>query len=192
MAEGSPTSTPPADVETPPETPESTDEQPDIQSVEEVEAIWKNRIAGKDRAHNAEVAALRANLAAAEARAAQKAPISGDESEPNEWQVKYEAEAKARADERTAHQAEVRAAKYPLAAEALETGVLAQMDEGKLAALNARLDSGEQPPPSRIDPSQPPKRTPDAPKPTNERGIGELESDLKRYSPEYIDRITNQ
>lgn len=194
MAEGSPTSAPPEALEaTPPEGETPTDEQPE-QTVEEVEAIWKNRVSQKDRAHDAEVKALRARAEAAEARAARKAEADAEgSSEAEVWKTRYEEAQKTADQEREARLIEVREAKYPLAAEALEPAILATMDEGKLAALNARLDNeADAPAPSKgsqIDPNAAPRRSPAPPKPTEAKSVAELESDLKRYGPEFAASI---
>lgn len=155
---------------------------------EEIEAIWKNRVAGKDRAHAAETATLRQQLeqerrqreALENQRSAEQA---GQLSEAEQWKQKAEA-AEARAAEIEKQRIlDVRTAKYGAAAEALDETVLVAMDEAKLAALNARLSGEEAPPAPVIDPNQP--RRPTASAPSREKGIEELEADLKKYEPEF-------
>lgn len=193
MADGSPNdSAPPAGDEA--NTSESSNSDSDEQApqtVEEVEAIWKNRVSQKDKAHAAEAKALREQVASYEKRLSAKAEAdSADESETGQWKAKYEEAQKAADQERQARLIEVREAKYPLAAEALEPEILAQMDEGKLAALNARLDSEEAPATgTRIDPNAAPRRSPSPPTSTRDKSVAELEADLKQHGPAYVASI---
>jgi len=174
--------TPPADPVEPTEP--ASEVAPTGRTPEEVEAIWKNRVAGKDRAHNEEVRVLREQLEAA------KAP-KPDGSDSEDWKTKAEqAEAKL-AEKEKAHAVEVRSVKYTAAAEALDPDILASMDEAKLAALNARLAGDEEPPPI-IDPSAAPRRTSGPPTPPREKSVEELESDLKRLEPEYTSALQDQ
>lgn len=192
MAEGSPPTPPPDGTAAAPPAPPLDDEQDEQpgQTVEDVEAIWKNRVAGKDKAHAAETKALREQLAAAEARANRKVEVeAAGSSDAEQWKAKYEEAQQAAEQERQARLIEVREAKYPLAAEALEPAQLASMDEGKLAALNARLDTDETPPAGRIDPNAAPRRTPSPPANPKDRSVEELEADLKRYGPAYVASI---
>jgi hypothetical protein len=162
----------------------------ETRSPEEIEAIWKNRVSQKDRAHAAEAKALRERAEAAEAKAARTAEAEAEgSSDADQWKAKYEASQKAVEQERTERLIEVREAKYPMAAEALEPEVLAKMDEGKLAALNARLDDGEPAPSGRIDPNAAPRRTPSPPTSPRDKSVAELEADLKRYGPGYVNQI---
>lgn len=193
MQEGSPPTSeaPSADTEvTPPEQP-TTEAEGEVTSesrtVEEVEAIWKNRVAGKDRAHAAEANALRRQIEELQGRRSTEA---GDEGTDNEWKNRYEESEKTRAEEARRHAVDVRSIRYAAAAEALDDpDALASMDEGKLAALNARLTGREEePPPPPIDPnaSRRPAPTTAAPR---DRSIEELEADLKRLGPAYSESL---
>lgn len=200
MVEGSPSDPPAASAEpavTPPTEPteeqlnEVTNEE---RTPEQVEAIWKNRVAGKDRAHAAETATLReqieaANRRAEAAEARKRAEDEASMTEAEQWRSKAEAAEQTLARERQERIVEVRTAKYGAAAEHLDEAALATMDEAKLASLNARLAGGEEPEPPVIDPSRPPRRTTD-PAASRERGVAELESDLKKFEPEFQASLT--
>lgn len=193
MQEGSPPE--PAPESAPPEATDEQQPEPQPEVAEEertpesVEAIWKNRVAGKDRAHAAETATLRQQLeverTAREALERQRQTgVVDEQSEAAQWKAKAEAAEQQAADVKAAALVEVRSVKYAAAAEALDDPkVLAAYDEAKLAALNARLSGDEASPPPVIDPNSP--RRPTSPPPTREKGIAELESDLKKYEPEF-------
>jgi hypothetical protein len=153
------------------------------QSVEEVEAFWRNRQSGQDRAHNAETAALRAQI-----EAMQKAPPPVPEGESPEAARVRELE-EALKVERTARQAEALRAQYPLAAGVLGEAV-AGLPPEKLAAMEAALDSGAQPGgPPIIDPNAAPRQRSGvaaaAAKPLNEKSKDELLADLAKIAPAY-------
>jgi hypothetical protein len=163
-----------------------------------VEAIWKNRVSQKDKAHAAEARALRDEAAANKARAdrleaEQRTRTQGDLSEADRWKAQAEAANAALEQERQQRIAEVRVTKYPAAAEALDEAIILSMDEGKLAALNARLTSdGEPPAPSGpIDPNSAPKRPATPPSSPGDKSVEELQGDLKKYGPSYADRVVN-
>jgi hypothetical protein len=185
-------SSPPAEATTPPAVPPQGEEQEPVVTTEstpeQIEAIWKNRVAGKDRAHNAEVTSLREQVAERDRQlAAKRTKEEGEMSD-------YERE-KARADAAEERATEVerqrvldtRTLKYPSALEALDEATFAGMDEAKLAALNARLTGDEAPtsPPQIMDPSAAPKRTSAPPASPRDKPVAELEDDLKKYAPEW-------
>jgi hypothetical protein len=174
--------------------PNETETPSEARSPEEIEAIWKNRVSKKDAAHDAEVKALRENLAAAEKRATAKAAAeAADASEADQWKARAEAAEAQVQQERQDHIREVRSTKYPHAAEALDPDVIAAMDEGKLASLNSRL-SGEEEEPSGgpIDPNAAPKRPPTPPTAPKEKSVAELEGDLRKFAPEFIADMANK
>jgi len=191
VLEGSPPD--PAPVSAPAETtPPAEPSEAEVDAVvstertpEEVEAIWKNRVAGKDRAHNAEVAELRRQLDAA------KAP-KPDGSDSEDWKTKAEEAAALLAEEKKARALDVRSVKYAAAAESLDPETLASMDEAKLAALNARLSGDEETVIPPIDPSAAPRRSSAPPAGPRDKSVDELESDLKRLEPEYIGSLQDQ
>jgi hypothetical protein len=192
VQEGSPpdpASESPATEVTPPAAGEVT---PEAATPEQIEAIWKNRVAGKDRAHAASEAALRDQIAELNTRLAGKQAVDAE----NMTEVER-ANARAEAAEQRAQAAEqqrlldVRSVKYAAAAEALDDPAqLATMDEAKLAALNARLAGDETPtPPPVIDPNaarRPGSTPPAAPK---DRSIEQLESDLKDQAPAFSESL---
>lgn len=155
---------------------------------EEVEAIWRNRVAGKDRAHAAEAAELRRQIEALNQRITAGQSQSGQVTDPDDasqWKAKAEAAEQALREKEAAHAVEVRLAKYPAAAEVLSESALAAEDEAKLAALNARLSEESAAPPPVMDPNAPrrPSQTPSTPR---DKGVDELESDLKKFEPEFL------
>ena len=195
MPEGSPPdpqSPPPAEDASAPAPKQEFDVAEAERTVAEVEAIWKNRVSGKDKAHAAEVEALRkhnetlqSRLSAVEKEALSKETVSGSEAEL--WKGKAtELEAQL-AQERQARITETRAAKYPYAAEMLGVEGMASMDEGKLAGLNARLsdEGGDVPPPPVIDPNSAPRSAATPPTPLREKSVADLKGDLERLSPEF-------
>jgi len=154
-----------------------------------VEAIWKNRVAGKDRAHAAETATLRQQLdeqnRRLQAMEAERQQREGsDLSEVERLRQQLAEKDQAIETERRQRVLDTRRVKYADAAEALDEDVLAAMDEAKLAALNARLSSGEEPP-APIDPSAPKRGSTAPPKSQEDKSVEELESDLRKYSPEF-------
>ena len=152
-------------------------------TAEQVEAEYKARLSGKDKAHSAEVAELRRQLEAAQQTGTMKATEAGEASQSVEELRKQLAEAeKARQADRQQFEGTLRSTKYPYAAEALDPQVLATMDEAKLAGLNARLTPSR--PGAGVDPSTPPRNT-EVPKPTSEKTAAELRADLARLGPEY-------
>lgn len=203
MVEGSPPDPAPVSTEgevTPPATPPTTDVEAKADEVtnpqrtpEEIEAIWKNRIAGKDRAHAAEAATLRqqveeANRRAAAAEARKAAEDEANMTDAEQWKRKAE-EAERRAEQVERQRVlDVRSAKYAAAAEHLDESALVAMDEAKLAALNARLSDVEAPPPPLVDPNTP-RRSSNSSSAPRERSIEEMEDDLKRHEPAFSERL---
>lgn len=155
------------------------------QTVEEVEAYWRNRLSGTQRAHNAETATMKAQM-----DALMKAPATPPEGESAEAARMRALEAELQ-QEKAARQAIELQSKYPRTAEVLgdAIGKLADQPE-KLAAIEASYeDAGPQP---RIDPNAAPRRSPGVPgagqqKPLNEKTKDELLADLKRATPAFIE-----
>ena len=206
MVEGSPTDPAPQsdpNVVTPADPANPTAEEVEAEvaatgrTVEEVEAIWKNRIAGKDRAHAAEAATLRqqieaANQRAAAAEARKAAEDAANMTEAEQWKAKAEENARELERERQTRILEVRSTKYSAAAEHLDEGALVAMDEAKLAALNARLQGDEPPPPPPIVDPNTPRRPSTAPPAPRERSVEELEADLRKHEPAFQAGLTEQ
>lgn len=203
MVEGSPTDpTPQSDgtVTTPADASNPTPDEIAAEVVatgrtaEEVEAIWKNRIAGKDRAHAAETATLRQQIEAANARAeaAERRKAAEDQanlSEADQWKAKATENERLLAEERQTRIVEVRTAKYGAAAEHLDASALAAMDEAKLAALNARLLDVEAPAPTLIDPSTPRRPSTTPPAGPRDKTTAELEADLRRHESAFVEGL---
>ena len=164
-----------------PEAPESPEVAP---TVEQVEASWAERMSKRDLAHNAEVATLRNQLAAAEAagdNATSQADVVGDEVSALKKQLS-EAQ-KNNQQQQADFQARIRAAEYPFAAEALDAGTLGAMDEAKLSGLNARLAPSKAPT-VPVDPNTPGTGAPSA-KPNSDKTAAELAEDIKRMAPDF-------
>lgn len=150
------------------------------QTAEEIEAFWRNRWSGTDRAHNAEVASLKEQIAALQNPPAQ-APV-GESPEAAQIRELREQLAAAQAD----RDREARARQYPQAASVLGDEV-ANLSPEKLAALEALYDNGGGAPAPMIDPNAAGRSNgsvtgPQA-KPLNEKTKDELLADLKKAAP---------
>ena len=153
-------------------------------TAEDVEAEYKARLSGKDKAHAAEVATLQQQVQAAQAAStsagSQAEAASTDVETLKQQLANQQALNKQQANQ---YQQTIRSTQYPYAAEALDPQTLASMDEAKLAGLNARLTPSVAPS-VPVDPSTPP-RTADVPKPIDEKTPDELKADLKRYGDQF-------
>lgn len=151
-------------------------------TVEQVEAEYRARQAGKDR----ENAALRQELDRYKAADAQRQT----EAEARRTAELGEVEALKRqlAERDTAHASEVRSIRFPNAADVLDASALAAMDEAKLVALEERLrPAGGRKPEPYVDPNAPPRNPPQGqPGP---RSTSDLKADLERMAPEFIDSM---
>mgnify|MGYP001825072472 CR=1 FL=1 len=169
---------------------EGSQAAPPTRTAEEVEAEYKARLSGKDRAHAAEVAALRAQLESTQGHAqtaTQQQEAAGDEVAALKRQL---AEAqKVNAQTKQEYEQTLRSTKYPFAAEALDPQTLATMDEAKLAGLDARLKPSA--PPVPVDPNTPQGGAP-APKPTSEMSSKELKAELARQSGTFAEELRNR
>jgi hypothetical protein len=163
------------------------------QTVEEAEAFWRNRFSNRDRAHNAETQALRAQI-----DALKTAPAPPPENESPEARRVRELEGELQR-ERNARAVVSLQQKYPLAAATVGDAILT-MDEAKIAGLEAALD-GAAPvtnggPRPVIDPNAAPRRQSvqagsPAAKPLHEKTKDELLADLKRAAP-YIQEAARE
>lgn len=151
-------------------------------SVEDVEAIWQKRIAGKDRAHAAEVAELRRQLAA---QGTAKPPVSASETPEQRRIRELEEEI---AEERKTRIVETRKARFPKATEYLGEAVTAA-DEAKLAGLEALLAGEEPAPPPVIASNSPPRSAPRGTKTVEEMTKEELQDMLRQMAPAYSEAL---
>lgn len=196
MQEGSPPTSeaPSAPEGTPPEQPAGTPEavpSPE-RTAEEVEAIWKNRVAGKDRAHAAESQALRDQIADLNRQLGTKRQTEAAEmSDVERERARADAAEQRAAEVERQRVLDVRLIKYAAAGEMLDPAELASMDEGRLAALNARLTSDETPPspPPVIDPNSARRPASTPPSAPQERSKEELVADLKRHEPAFKESL---
>ena len=155
----------------------------DARTVEQVEAEYRARQAGKDRENEA----LRQELARFKATEAQRTT----EAEQRRTAELGEVEALKRqlAEERQARTSEVRSVRFPNAADVLDPSALAAMDEAKLAALEERLA------PKRvqgtagavIDPNSPPRNPPQGT--PQEKSVEDLKADLAKYAPDFVQEL---
>jgi hypothetical protein len=143
---------------------------------EEIEAEWRNRISKSDKAHAAEARVLREQLAAAQAaKAPEGAQPSGDVKEMADLVKRLQQEVET---ERAGRAIDARKSKYPAASQALGDEVLAQMDEARLAALDASLD-GDARTPRRVDLNNPARTRPAGSKSPDDMTIEELRAYLR-------------
>jgi hypothetical protein len=150
------------------------------QTVEEIEASWQHRFSQRDKAHNAETAALHAQIDALKA-----APVKAPEGESPEAGRVRELEA-ALQQERAARQAAVLQSKYPMASAVLGDSIIG-MPEEKIAAAEAAMDTGTGRPPI-IDPNAAPRRgaaMQTTAKPMKDKSKDELLGDLRKLAPAY-------
>lgn len=149
------------------------------QTVEEIEASWQHRFSQRDKAHNAETAALKAQIDALKA-----APAKAPEGESPEASRVRELEA-ALQQERAARQAAVLQSKYPMASAVLGDSIIG-MPEEKIAAAEAAMEAtGGKP---IIDPNAAPRRgaaMQTTTKPISEKSKDELLGDLRKLAPAY-------
>lgn len=149
------------------------------QTAEEIEAFWRNRQSGADRAHNAETAALRAQI-----EAMQKPPQAPVGETPEQAEVRGLREQLAA--EQAARQAVTLQAQYPNVGNALGDAITSLPPE-KIAALEAMV--GEAPVAPRIDPNAAARGNgsiqPGAQTPMNQKSKDELLADLQRIAPVY-------
>jgi hypothetical protein len=169
-----------------PATPQESQE-PVPQSVEEVEAIWRNRVSQKDKAHAAEAAELRRQLEAA------KNPVTPVANETPEQARIRELEARL-ADTEKQRAVDIRRARFPKATEYLGD-VAASTDEAKLAGLEALLAGEPEATPAPGAPRVPnsaPRRPAAAPKAVEDMTRDELRERLKALSGPYADYLKEQ
>jgi len=149
------------------------------QTAEEIEAFWRNRQSGVDRAHNAEVAAFKAQI---EALKAPKTEVVAGES-PEAARIR---ELQIQLDEaNAARQAEALKNQYPSAAGVLGDEIT-RLSPEKLAAFEAFADTGGGRAPM-VDPNMAGRNNsavqgPEA-KPLAEKSKDELLADLRKAAP---------
>jgi hypothetical protein len=163
---------------------DAVEQQP--QSVEDVEAFWRNRFSSRDRAHNAETAALKAQIAAL-----QTAPATPPAGETPEAARIRELEA-ALQQANTARQAEALRSQYPMASAVLGDATT-NVPPATLAAIEAAIDRGESPVQPRVDPNMAPRGNsaiqPQAAKPVTQKTKDELLGDLRRLAGPYQEAL---
>lgn len=153
-------------------------------TVEQVEAEYRSRQAGKDR----ENAALRAELDRYKQTEAQR----NAEAEQRRAAELGEVESLKRqlAEEKAGRTIEVRSTRFPNAADVLDAGALAAMDEAKLVALEERLAPKRAQGSGVMDPNSPPRNP--AQGVPQEKTLEDLQADLARYAPDFVERMRSQ
>lgn len=149
------------------------------QTAEEIEAFWRNRQSGTDRAHSAETAALKAQIEALKAPPAQ-APVgeSPEAARIRELQAELDAANAAR-------QAESLKNQFPNAAGVLGDEIT-RLSPEKVAALDAFYDTGAGRAPM-VDPNAAGRNNsavqPQGVQPLTEKSKDELLADLRKAAP---------
>jgi hypothetical protein len=148
-----------------------------VRTPEQVEAEWAAKQSALGRQYAAETKALRQRIDALEAE--RKAPGQRVPAEDDAVRQENELLRKQLVERERTYAAEMRRARFPLAAEALDDTTLASMDEAKLAGLEARLTPQvARPAPVVVSPTAP--REMQVPKPIHEKTSAELKADLAR------------
>jgi hypothetical protein len=169
-----------------------------VRTVEETEAEWRHRMSERDRAHNAELAQLRQNLSALqeaekakaeEVEAARRAKMSAEELVRDQVAT-LERQLE---EERRGRVLDSRKARFPNIAADLDDASLAVMDEGKLAALEAKLSGRAAPPPSLIDQNSAARNGTGSPaNAPSEKTSDQLKQDLVDMAPAFAKEISYQ
>lgn len=159
---------------------DAVEQQP--KTVEETEAFWRNRFSARDRAHNAETAALKAQM-----EAMRQAPAAPPVNETPEAARVRELEQALQKSEQ-ARQAAALQSQYPEAASILGDSMTVLPPE-KLAAIEALAEGGTV---RRIDPNAAPRQRgvqTSQQKPTAEKSKDELLADLRQIAPAYQEAL---
>jgi len=161
------------------ESSESTDDEAPPQTVEEVEALWKNRVSQKDKAHAAAEKVLRDEIAALKAKPASTEP-NGDVAQQQAASQQRITELERQVEEERVKNLQM---KYPVLAQQVgeDTSLFKMTDEATLARLNAlgeQTPAAPAQPPPIMDPSTP-KRTASTQQ-THEPTSDELKGQLKK------------
>jgi flagellar biosynthesis GTPase FlhF len=173
-----------------------TGEEPNVQtlSAEELDAQWRNRVSQKDKAHAAEMKALREQQAATERslsefrRQQEQARLAGM-SEAERVAAERDALRQELEQERQGRVIDTRKARYPHIAAELDDSAIAVMDEGKLASLNARLSGGSAEPPSLIDSNSAARPQNGVPTRVEDMSTEQLKAQLARESDAFAREI---
>lgn len=156
-----------------------------VRTVEQVEAEYRQRQAGKDRENEALRQELeRYKSAEASARTEAEAKRAAELGEIESLKARLTESEQARA-------LEARRFRFPAAADALDPSALMAMDEARLAGLESRLTAKAPAPPQYVDPNRPPANPP-VPAQTGPKTSDELKADLKRFAPEFIAQLEQE
>lgn len=150
-------------------------------TVEQVEALWANRMQQRDKAHNAAEAVLQEQIDSLKRQLGASPQTPGqptDDAEKVELRRKLEASEQGRI-------VDARRAKYPFVAAMFPADdPMFLGSEAGLAKLNSRLEDAEDHP-ARMAPTSPRRATPAAGKTIDQKSKEELLDDLKTVAPAY-------
>lgn len=141
---------------------------PTERTLEQVEAEWKNRLSGKDKAHAAEVAALRAEATKGSVAVTELERLKAEKATSDE----------ALAAERAGRVIDSRKTQFPNAAQTLGDDILAQMPEDRLVALEQGLAGGGNAPTGGAGILANTAQRSTAAAPAREKSTAELKADL--------------
>lgn len=156
----------------------------ETRTIEQVEAEYRSRQAGKDRENEA----LRQELARYKTAESQRMAEADQRRTAELGEV--ESLKRQLGEERAQRIVEVRSARFPNAADVLDPSALAAMDDAKLIALEERLAPKRVQGSGVMDPNAAPRNPPQgAP---HEKTVDELKADLERYAPDFVETLRSQ
>ena len=164
-------------------------------SAEELDLQWRNRMSSRDKAHAAELKAVRDKQEATERslqalRTEQEKARQANMTEAERVVEENKRLQRELEEERQTRVIETRRARFPHIAAELDDASIAVMDEGKLAALNSRLSGSTAEPPSLIDPNSAARPNPAQPVSATEgKSSAELKADLRQMGPAFSREI---
>jgi len=176
-----------------PEAPAPAAEQSNQSTPEDIEAYWRNRQSGSDKAHSEETRVLREQLAVAQAAADAKVEAGASSDDVVGELRRQNADLQQQVKQTEAQRlVDTRRAMYPAAAEALaDNQLVASMDEGRLAALNVKLTDEANPPPGAplMDGNNPARPGNAPPKRLSDMSADELKGVMEQGSAQWLDEV---
>jgi hypothetical protein len=176
-----------------PEAEAPAEQQPEPQegrTPEEVEAFWRKRQSNEAKAHSEETRVLREQLAQAQRAVSTDAASGGSDAAAALQQQVQQLQQQLKQSEQQ-RIVDTRRAMYPEAAEALADNVLiSQMDEARLAALNAKLGAEAAAP--RMDANNPSRGASVPAKRIQDMSADELKAVLAQESQAWLNEVRSQ
>lgn len=165
-----------------PQAPPPAGDEPEGRTAEAVEAEYRARLSGKDKAHAAEKAVYEARIASLEAEKTQKVGTQMDELTTLREQNARLAADKAQSDAEKAQAViEARKARFPNAADSLGDDLVSSIDEGRLTELETRLAGAAQPSGGQMLSDQARRPAGEPTRDPRDKTVAELEADLAKY-----------